>query len=142
MGPLDYSDLSNLRDIMNLKIARPIVHASLLVGQFSKLEGVFVPGFEPAHFAQSGRWAQAQFEALRQLPPQKIARPGNTSTLDYAQAGLRFTTTIANAADIGAQYYYGRRNTPSLTITASPQAPPVVTIPQGTSLRGGLNALR
>jgi hypothetical protein len=139
MRPLDYSDLSNLGDIMNLKIARPLVHASQLVGQFSKQEGVFVPSFEPARFAESGRWAQAQFAALSQLPPQNIARPGDTSTLDYTQAGLRFTTTIANAADIGAQYYYGRRNTPSLTITASPQAPPLVTFAYNPYHQAGLD---
>jgi hypothetical protein len=59
INPLDYSDLSDLSDAVNLKIPRSLVHASLHIGQFSKLEGVFVPNFEPVRFAESGRWAPA-----------------------------------------------------------------------------------
>jgi hypothetical protein len=124
VNPLDYSDLTDLSDMMNLKIARPLVHASFGFGQFSKLEGVFVPNFEPVNFAKSGHWAPAQMAMINQLPPANIIRP-DTATLDYAQAGLRFTTTIAGAADIGVQYYYGRLTTPAVTMTAA--APPVVT---------------
>jgi hypothetical protein len=58
------------------------------------------------------------------LPPQNVNRP-DTATLDYAQAGLRFTATIGGAADIGAQYYYGRLTSPVVTMTTA--APPVVT---------------
>jgi hypothetical protein len=114
INPLDYSDLSGFSDIMSLKIARPLVHASLLVGQFSKLEGVFVPNFEAARFAETGRWTPSPFVSLSKLPPQNIIRP-DTTTLYYAQGGLRFTTTIGGAADIGAQYYYGRFTIPAVT---------------------------
>ena len=126
INPLDYSDLSLMSDfdMMNLKIARPLVHASLRLGQFSKLEAVFVPNFEPARFAEDGRWQPAQFASLSQLPPQNIIRPGDTTTLDYAQAGLRFTTTIGGAVDIGAQYYYGRLATPAVTTTVAAGTPP------------------
>ncbi|MDR1175993.1 MAG: hypothetical protein LBK83_11060 [Treponema sp.] len=124
VNPLDYSDLSDLSDMMNLKIARPLIHASFVLGQFSKLEGVFVPNFEPARFAASGRWAPAQMAELSRLPPENVIRP-DTTTLDYAQAGLRFTTTIGAAADIGVQYYYGRLTTPAVTMTAATL--PVVT---------------
>ncbi|MDR2602720.1 MAG: hypothetical protein LBC53_09795 [Spirochaetaceae bacterium] len=124
VNPLDYSDLTGLSDMMNMKIARPLVHASLSLGRFSKLEGVFVPNFEPDRFAESGRWEPPQFEKLKQnFLPESITRP-DTSTLDYAQAGLRFTTTIGGAADIGAQYYYGRFTTPVVVIT-----PPSLTQP-------------
>jgi hypothetical protein len=118
VNPLDYSDLSNLDDVMNLKIARPLVHASLLVGRFSKLEGVFVPNFEPARFAKSGRWEPPPFASLRQLENARgtVIRP-DTTALDYAQAGLRFTTPIGGAADIGAKYYYGRFTTPAVVST-------------------------
>ena len=129
INPLDYSDLSLMSDfdMMNLKIARPLVHASLRLGQFSKLEAVFVPNFEPARFAEDGRWQPAQFASLIRLPPQNIIRP-DTTTLDYAQAGLRFTTTIGGAADIGAQYYYGRLATPAVTTTVAVGTPtPTVT---------------
>jgi hypothetical protein len=115
VNPLDYSDLSDLSDMMNLKIARPLIHASFVLGQFSKLEGVFVPNFEPGGFASTGPWAAV---------PQNVSRPDMT-TLNYAQAGLRFTTTIAGAADIGAQYYYGRLTNPAVTMTVA--TPPVVT---------------
>jgi hypothetical protein len=122
MGPLDvvnppdYSDLSGFGGTADLKIARPLIHASLLMGGFSKLEGVFVPGFEPIRFAETGRWAPAQTAVIS--PPQNIIRP-DTGTLNYAQAGLRFTTTIKNAADVGIQYYYGRLGMPALTVAAS-----------------------
>jgi len=39
----------------------------------------------------------------------------NTSTLDYFQTGLRYTTTIG-PIDIGAQYYYGNLFLPDFTI--------------------------
>jgi hypothetical protein len=53
-----------------------------------------------------------------------VNRP-DTATLDYAQAWLRFTATIGGAADIGAQYYYGRLTSPVVTMTTA--SPPVVT---------------
>jgi hypothetical protein len=109
VNPLDYSDLTDLSDMMNLKIARPLIHVSFALGHFSKLEGVFVPNFEPVKFAKSGRWSTPEFAKLAQYPdPDKM-------TLDYAQAGLRFTTTIGGAADVGAQYYYGRLTNPVVT---------------------------
>ena len=123
INPLDYSDIGKLGDRTGLKIARPLIHASFHFGQFSKLEGVFVPTFEPVRFAESGRWAPAQFAALSQLPPENIIRP-DTSTLNYAQAGIRFTTTIGGIADVGIQYYYGRRTTPAITQTLSLGPPP------------------
>jgi hypothetical protein len=136
VNPLDYSDLSDLSDMINLKIARPLVHASFRFGQFSKLEGVFVPNFEGVRFAGSGRWAPAQFASLSQLPAGSVDRPDTTS-LDYAQAGLRFTTTIAGTADIGAQYYYGRLASPAVTMTAA--TPPVVTFAYNPYYQIGLD---
>lgn len=126
INPLDYSDLSTMSDTQDMKIARPLVHASFRFGQFSKLEGVFIPSFEPIHFAESGRWASDQFASLSQLPSENIIRP-DTTTLDYAQAGLRFTTTIGSA-DIGAQYYYGRLSTPAIIVGTPTGLPPLPTI--------------
>ncbi|MDR1126524.1 MAG: hypothetical protein LBL06_00185 [Treponema sp.] len=127
VNPLDYSDLSDLSDMMNLKIARPLIHASFVLGQFSKLEGVFVPNFEQGGFASSGPWASPQMAMIDQLPPGNVIRPDDMTTFDYAQAGLRFTTTIAGAVDIGAQYYYGRFTTPTVTSTAPTPSLPVIT---------------
>jgi hypothetical protein len=128
INPLDYSDFSAMSqavsDLMNLKIARPLIHASYRIGSFSKIEGVFVPTFEPIRLAEEGRWAPAQMAALSRLPPENVIRP-DTTTLDYAQAGLRFTTTIAGAADIGVQYYYGRLTTPAVTMVSDTGTPPL-----------------
>jgi hypothetical protein len=124
INPVNYSDLSSLGDSASLKIARPLIRVSYRFGQFNKLEGVFVPNFESVKFAETGRWALAQFAALSQFPPGNIIKP-DTTTLDYAQAGIRFTTTIRNAADVGIQYYYGRMTSPAITQTpsADPQFP-------------------
>jgi hypothetical protein len=124
INPLDYSDLTILIDQLSdnaaQKTARPLVHASLQLGQFSKLEGIFVPNFEPVHFDEEGRWIPDQIVELKALEQQglTINRP-DTTTLNYAQAGLRFTTTIGSA-DIGAQYYYGRLTVPAANIVLAP----------------------
>jgi hypothetical protein len=145
VNPLDYSDLTNMTDIMGRKIARPLIHASYSLGSFSKLEGVFIPWFEGHRFANEGRWAPSQ---LTDLPDQMTAATGayiiasapptipsamlptileglpsdppafeypKTDTLKYAQAGLRFTTTIGSS-DIGVQYYFGRLPRPAVTL--------------------------
>jgi hypothetical protein len=140
INPLDYSELTNLSDVMNLKIANTLIHGTYRFGDFSKIEAVFVPVFEPWHFATKGRWAPVQMSGLlssvsplvasdtslndtakaglRQyagsvlLSGMTMAYP-DTTTLDYAQAGLRFTTTIGSA-DIGAQYYYGWLGQPAI----------------------------
>jgi hypothetical protein len=140
VNPFDYTELTSLNDIMNIKIANALIHGSYRFGQSSKIETLFVPIFEPWHFASKGRWApQAQMNKLTDsiyllassagktanLPPKeksevllaalielggKAAQMAeaypDTTTLDYSQAGLRFTTTIGSS-DIGVQYYYG-----------------------------------
>ncbi|MDR1353506.1 MAG: hypothetical protein LBK05_09515 [Treponema sp.] len=147
INPLDYSDLTllvdSLSDGMAQKIARPLVRVSRNFGQFSKLEAVFVPNFEPLRLAGSGRWAPAQMTALpgriteqivgmtnptqRQYAAQVLPRmlPGtiagaypDTSTFNYAQTGLRFTTTLGSA-DLGAQYYYGRLTAPAVSLAGT-----------------------
>jgi hypothetical protein len=127
INPLDYADFSVMSeavsDPMVLKTARPLVHVSYRIGSFSKIEGVFVPHFEPARFAgKDSRWYPAQMAALPQLP----VTTSDTATLAYAQAGARFTTT-AGPADIGLQYYYGRLTRPAVTMTFAPSLPPTPT---------------
>ncbi|MDR0759145.1 MAG: hypothetical protein LBF74_03430, partial [Treponema sp.] len=130
INPLDYSDLSAMSVIQSIKIARPLLHASYNLGEFTKIEGVFVPWFEGHRFAQSpdDRWASSQVTDFQNkisdrfgpqfglLPTLGINDPPpsidpaqvtiDTSTLEYAQGGLRFTTT-AGSSDIGVQYYSG-----------------------------------
>jgi hypothetical protein len=129
-NPFDYTEITDLRNISGMKIARPLVHVSARIGQSSKLEAVFIPTFEPYRFAESGRWEPAQMAGLREaassllakLPAQAqaqatIPEPNkpDTSTLNYAQMGVRFTTTIGSS-DMGAQYYYGRLPRPAFRV--------------------------
>jgi len=126
VNPLDYSqifvEMADNSSLLGVKIARPLVHAAYRFGDFSKIEGVFVPWFEPHKLPQKGRWAVSQMGMLTLAESSGVSvKEPDTSTLDYAQAGFRFTTTIGSA-DIGAQYYYGRLPEPSvgLTFTSSP----------------------
>jgi hypothetical protein len=71
INPLDYSELTDLSDPMNLKIARPLVHASYRIGSFTKIEALFVPIFEPLRFAEKdSRWEPSQMKKLNNLPDQ------------------------------------------------------------------------
>jgi hypothetical protein len=117
INPLDsseiYPEMSDSSDLMDIKIARPLVHASWRFGRFSKLEGVFVPNFEPHRFAGTGHWAPAQMGML------SLAEAPDTTGLDYAQGGLRFTTTLGSS-DLGVQYYYGPLPKPAAKVRTSP----------------------
>jgi hypothetical protein len=117
INPLDsseiYPEMADSSDLMDIKIARPLVHASWRFGRFSKLEGVFVPNFEPHRFAETGHWASAQTGML------SLAEAPDTEGLDYAQGGLRFTTTMGSS-DVGVQYYYGRLPKPAAKIRTDP----------------------
>ncbi|MDR0313754.1 MAG: hypothetical protein LBI14_09150 [Treponema sp.] len=136
VNPLDYSELTDLSSMLNFKIARPMVHLSYRFGSFSKIEAVFVPWFEPLRYDMEGRWIPAQMEQLKdQLAVQASGIPFDitinkpNASLYYAQAGIRFTTSIG-PADIGIQYYYGRLTRPALpTVTTVPTMPPVPPTP-------------
>jgi hypothetical protein len=117
INPLDFSEIypemADNSDLMDIKIPRPLIHLSWHPGEFSKMEGVFVPYFEPHRSASSGRWASAQAGML------SWASVPDTSSLDYAQVGLRYTTTLGSS-DIGAQYYYGRLPQPAAKVWTAP----------------------
>jgi len=140
INPLDtsliYTEMSDSTSLLGVKIARPLVHAAFRFGQSSKVEAVFVPWFEPHLIPGVGeRWRPAQMDQMKgttitmpvPLPPPypsqsadifvkpNLLEPPDTTTLDYAQAGLRFTTTIGQA-DFGLQYYYGWLPQPSVKI--------------------------
>jgi hypothetical protein len=141
INPLDYSDLSALTDPESLKIARPMIHLSWNMGDFSKLEAVFVPWFRGHSFAASERWMPAQIgglipglisanptlaPGLSQFDINKYYKEHKTS-LEYAQAGVRFATS-AGSSDFGFQYYFGRLPRPAAKIDkmklASSSPPP------------------
>ncbi|MDR1250176.1 MAG: hypothetical protein LBK63_12855 [Treponema sp.] len=64
INPLDYTDLTKITDPMSVKLARPMAHISWGIGNFSKLEGVFIPGFQGHRFDLDGRWAPSQIAGL------------------------------------------------------------------------------
>jgi hypothetical protein len=144
VNPLDYSDLTNLTESKDMKIARPMVYASYKVNDFSGIEAVFLPNFAPHRFAQDGRWVPGQYSNIApvfiegifnralQINPSFIpvfqsllALPSgsslisyefpDTSTLDYFQTGLRFNTVIG-PCDLGFQYFYGNYMRPSVSL--------------------------
>ncbi|MCL1815323.1 MAG: hypothetical protein FWG27_05845 [Treponema sp.] len=144
INPIDYRDPSAMADPRSIKIARPMLHVSWNMGSFSKLEGVFVPWFSGDEFAFTGRWIPSQVSGLRNaadfvinfaaagLPPEvihgiqkyfddllKSYNPKKlfpkTDAFEYAQTGLRFTTTVGET-DFGVQYYYGRFFRPAYVV--------------------------
>jgi hypothetical protein len=134
INPLDYSDLSGMSDPLSMKIARPLVHLSYNLGSFTKLEGVFVPWFAGHRFAAEGRWVPVQMKKLEEMVNGIISqmvgagmmtqeaaaqaleiKSPDTQSIDYAQGGARFTTTIASI-DFGIQYYYGLLPRPAVKV--------------------------
>ena len=132
INPLDYSqifiEMADHTGLLGIKIARPLVHAVFRFGEFSKIEGVFIPWFQPHEISRTGRWADSQMSEMFSLAESFGIKPlePDTHTLEYAQAGLRFTTTIGSA-DIGVQYYYGRLREPSADVKVG-LMPPVVDV--------------
>ena len=144
VNPLDYSDLTNLTESKNMKIARPMIHASYNFGEFSSVEAVFLPNFAGHKFMLDGRWAPEQYSNIVpvflggiinrawQINPSFLEIPQvvslvssgsfpisyelpDTSTLDYFQTGLRFNTVIGSG-DFGFQYFYGNDLRPSVSL--------------------------
>ena len=83
----------------------------------TQVEAVFLPSFEPYSIAFSGRWQPVQIRTLS-LGYAFDPEP-DTSTLDYAQGGLRFTTTTGSI-DWGLQYFNGFLPMPVFRITTPP----------------------
>jgi len=191
LNPYDRTDLT-LTEILDRKIAQPMLSATLALGPLSKVEAVFLPGFEGHRIADSGPWAplaltsqkanvynqfyyganpsanggmgnglyasyysaawasvySATFAQVAQNPSlsttvvsasaaaqanatvsaqtsaiaAQAAEAANgkvvdlldypeTDTLEYAQGGLRYTTSFGGA-DFGLQYFYGFLPTP------------------------------
>ncbi len=122
INPIDLSDLT-VTDTMERKIGRPMVRIDWALGDLSKIEGIFLPNLEGNRIDLSGRWIPAQLLTLENTfhkTSSDIATLlGDTSTLSYAQGGLRFTTTTASV-DWGLQYFYGYLPLPAAKIVPLP----------------------
>ena len=116
INPLDYSDLSLFSDPQSVKIARPMLRAIWSLGSFSRLEGVFVPWFQGHKFTSTGRWAPSQINVLNTYGFSIDSILPQTNTFEYAQAGLRLTTSIGSS-DVGFQYYSGIHPRPAVDVT-------------------------
>jgi len=124
-GPLDVLNPYNLTDLtvidtLERKIAQPMLRAVWAVDSRSKLEAVFLPSFEGHDIALTGKWAPSAIGTLLGSGFTSFSEP-DTDTLDYAQAGLRFTTT-AGSVDWGLQYFYGYLPTPAFNTATFPVA--------------------
>ncbi|MDR3301432.1 MAG: hypothetical protein LBT01_02725 [Spirochaetaceae bacterium] len=124
VNPLNYSDLSKMSDLLAIKIARPMLDLAYSLGSFTKLEAVFVPWFQGNEYAadpnaSNARWIPevmtkfaAGATAMGISDPYSLYKDTERS-IAYAQAGLRFTTTLGSS-DLGMQYYYGRLPKPAI----------------------------
>lgn len=118
INPLDLSDLT-ITDTMERKIGRPMIRMGWALGALSKLEGIFLPNFTGNRIDLSGRWIPEELlnveNTFHETSKDIAAMIGDTSTLNSAQGGLRFTTTTASV-DWGVQYFYGFLPLPSAKI--------------------------
>ena len=121
INPIDFRDLTKLSDPASVKIARPMIHAAWSLGHFSRLEAVFVPWFQGDKIAAAGKWTPNQIRNLYPLfDPENFT--GYNRSLEYAQAGVRFTTTLGSS-DFGFQYYFGRFTRPRVIPRLLPMPP-------------------
>lgn len=110
LNPRNLSDLT-LRDEKDRKIAQPMLRLAQSLGERFSADLVYLPWFEGDRIAMTGIWKPSQVTKLQQLPGVSFAPLQDTKSLDYGQAGLRFTAVL-NGLDLGAQYFYGYFPTP------------------------------
>lgn len=117
INPFDLTDLT-VTDDLERRIARPLFRVSWAAGPLTQAEAVLLPSFEPHAVDFAGRWQPGQVRSLL-LSGYTFDSAPDTSTLDYAQGGLRFTTTTGSV-DWGIQYFYGFLPTPAFRVTTPP----------------------
>lgn len=125
LNPLDYTDFT-VTDSKERKIAQPMVRLSWNIGDFTKLEGIGVIGFQGNQYDLSGRWQPNQLGSLVAISTHSTqtaeeilnilsAALEADRSLDHSQGGLRFTTTTGSV-DWGIQYFYGYLPNPAAKI--------------------------
>lgn len=119
LNPTDYSDLT-VTDTLERKIAQPMIHATLALGDFSALQLVYLPSFQANTIPWDGRWEPgAVAEQLATLEGWEMNIDNldlpTTNSLGWSQAGARITTSVGGV-DLGAQYYWGYLRNPAISI--------------------------
>jgi hypothetical protein len=119
VNPLDLTDLT-VTDDLERRIARPLVRVSWTAGLLTQVEAVFLPSFAGHDIAWDGRWSPAALDTVKYYVGlgASITTP-TTDSLNYAQAGLRFSTTTGSV-DWGLQYFYGLLPKPAYDLTGLP----------------------
>ena len=113
VNPRDKTDLTLMYAPQEMKIARPLISATVYLPHDLKLEGVYLPVFEGNRIVtgKTDRWYSQQFDRIVQTDPSFFTRAVSTvktNTLAYSQGGGRLTAAIGGKHDLGVQYFYGR----------------------------------
>ena len=110
VNPRDKTDLTLMYAPQEMKIARPLVSATVYLPHDLKLEGVYVPVFEGNRIAAgtTDRWYSRQFDQIWNNPSVSSFNAPATNTLAYSQGGGRLTAAVGGKHDFGIQYFYGR----------------------------------
>jgi len=117
LNPIDYSDFIN-KDYVERKLAEKMIKVNVGIGNEGLLEFVYVPVFTADKFALEGFWMPAVLEPIAGSLPEENTLSDifpDTSSLDYGQYAVRYTSTV-NGFDIGALYYYGYLREPSINM--------------------------
>ena len=130
VNPRDKTDLTLMYAPQEMKIARPLISATVYLPYDLKLEGVYLPVFEGNRIVtgKTDRWYSQQFDRIVQTDPSFFTRAVDTvktNTLAYSQGGGRLTAAVGGKHDFGIQYFYGRLpelafETLTLTLTLTP----------------------
>ena len=113
VNPRDKTDLTLMYAPQEMKIARPLISATVYLPYDLKLEGVYLPVFEGNRIVtgKTDRWYSQQFDRIVQTDPSFFTRAVSTvktNTLAYSQGGGRLTAAVGGKHDFGIQYFYGR----------------------------------
>ena len=113
VNPRDKTDLALMYAPQEMKIARPLISATVYLPYDLKLEGVYLPVFEGNRIVtgKTDRWYSQQFDRIVQTDPSFFTRAIDTvktNTLAYSQGGGRLTAAVEGKHDFGIQYFYGR----------------------------------
>lgn len=111
VNPRDKTDLTLMYAPQEMKIARPLISATVYLPHDLKLEGVYLPVFEGNRIVtgKTDRWYSRQFDRIWGNSAGTVSfNPPVTDTLAYSQGGGRLTAAVGGKHDFGIQYFYGR----------------------------------